>query len=47
MYFCRAVRAVTLRGADLFLVWKDLAILGGFVLIFLYWAVLSFKKRVA
>jgi len=47
MYFCRAVRAVTLRGASLFLVWKDLAILGGFVLIFLYWAVLSFKKRVA
>ena len=47
MYFCRAVRAVTLRGADLFLVWKDMAILSGFVLIFLYWAVLSFKKRVA
>jgi len=47
MYFCRAVRAVTLRGADLSLVWKDLAILGGFVLIFLYWAVLSFRKRVA
>ena len=47
MYFCRAVRAVTLRGAGLLLVWKDLAVLGGFVLIFLYWAVLSFKKRVA
>ena len=47
MYFCRAVRAVTLRGAGLLLVWKDLAILGGFVMIFLYWAVLSFKKRVA
>ena len=47
MYFCRAVRAVTLRGAGLLLVWRDLAILGGFVLIFLYWAVLSFKKRVA
>ena len=47
MYFCRAVRAVTLRGAGLLLVWKDLAILSGFVLIFLYWAVLSFKKRVA
>ena len=47
MYFCRAVRAVTLRGASFLLVWKDLAILGGFVLIFLYWAVLSFKKRVA
>ncbi len=47
MYFSRAVRAVTLRGAGLLLVWKDLAILGGFTLIFLYWAVLSFKKRVA
>ena len=47
MYFCRAVRAVTLRGAGFFLVWKDLAILSGFVVIFLYWAVLSFKKRVA
>ncbi len=47
MYFCRAVRAVTLRGAGLLLVWKDLAILSGFVLIFLYWAVLSFRKRVA
>ena len=47
MYFCRAVRAVTLRGAGFLLVWKDLVILGGFVVIFLYWAVLSFKKRVA
>jgi ABC-2 type transport system permease protein len=47
MYFCRAVRAVTLRGAGLILVWKDLAILSGFVVVFLYWAVLSFKKRVA
>jgi len=47
MYFCRAVRAVTLRGAGLLLIWKDLAILSGFVLIFLYWTVLSFKKRVA
>jgi len=47
MYFCRAVRAVTLREAGLLLVWKDLAVLGGFVLVFLYWAVLSFKKRVA
>lgn len=47
MYFCRAVRAVTLRGAGLLLVWKDLAVLAGFVLVFLYWAVLSFKKRVA
>jgi len=47
MYFSRAVRAVTLRGADLSLVWKDMAILAGFVLVFLYWAVLSFRKRVA
>jgi ABC-2 type transport system permease protein len=47
MYFCRAVRAVTLRDAGLFLVWRDLAILGGFVVILLYWAVLSFRKRVA
>lgn len=47
MYFCRAVRAVTLRGASFLLVWKDLAILSGFVLVFLYWAVLSFRKRVA
>ncbi len=46
MYFCRAVRAVTLRGAGFLLVWKDLAILSGFVLVFLYWAVLSFRKRV-
>jgi ABC-2 type transport system permease protein len=47
MYFCRAVRAVTLRGAGFFLVWRDLAILGGFSLVLLYWAVLSFKKRIA
>ena len=47
MYFCRAVRAVTLRGAGLLLIWRDLAVLSGFVLIFLYWTVLSFKKRVA
>ncbi len=47
MYFSRAVRAVTLRGAGLTLVWRDLAVLGGFTLIFLYWAVLSFRKRVA
>ena len=46
MYFCRAVRAVTLRGADLAQIWKELAILLGFVVIFLYWAVLSFRKRV-
>jgi ABC-2 type transport system permease protein len=46
MYFSRAVRAVTLRGADLFQVGSDLAILAGFVVVFLYWAVLSFRKRV-
>lgn len=47
MYFSRAVRAVTLRGADFLLVWQDVAILAGFVVVFLYWAVLSFHKRVA
>jgi ABC-2 type transport system permease protein len=47
MYFSRSVRAVTLRGAGLPLVWKDGAILAGFVLIFVYWAVVSFRKRVA
>ena len=47
MYFSRAVRAVTLRGADFLLVWEDVALLGGFVVIFLYWAILSFHKRVA
>jgi ABC-2 type transport system permease protein len=47
MYFCRAVRAVTLRGADLALVWRDLAILSGFIVFFVCWAVLSFRKRVA
>jgi ABC-2 type transport system permease protein len=46
MYFSRAVRAVTLRGADFLQVWNDLAILSGFVVVFLYWAVLSFRKRV-
>jgi ABC-2 type transport system permease protein len=47
MYFSRAVRAVTLRGADFLQIWQDVVVLGGFVLVFLYWAVLSFKKRVA
>ncbi len=47
MYFSRAVRAVTLRGADFLLVWKDLAVLSGFVVLFFCWAVLSFRKRVA
>ena len=46
MYFSRAVRAVTLRGADLVQIWQDVTILGGFVVVFLYWAVLSFHKRV-
>jgi ABC-2 type transport system permease protein len=47
MYFSRAVRAVTLRGADLAQVSNDLAVLSGFVVILLSWAVLSFRKRVA
>jgi ABC-2 type transport system permease protein len=47
MYFSRAVRAVTLRGADLAQVSNDLAVLSGFVVILLGWAVLSFRKRVA
>ncbi|OGB94044.1 MAG: hypothetical protein A2Z31_07555 [candidate division NC10 bacterium RBG_16_65_8] len=46
MYFSRAVRAVTLRGADLVQIWQDVAVLGGFVVVLLYWAVLSFHKRV-
>jgi ABC-2 type transport system permease protein len=46
MYFSRTVRAVTLRGADLAQIWPDVAILGGFVVVFLYWAILSFHKRV-
>ncbi len=46
MYFSRAVRAVTLRGADLVHIWQDVAVLSGFVVVFLYWAVLSFHKRV-
>ena len=47
MYFSRAVRAVTLRGGDLLTVWRDMAALGGFVVLLLYWAVLSFHKRTA
>jgi ABC-2 type transport system permease protein len=47
MHFSRAVRAVTLRGADVAQIWQDAAILGGFAVVFLYWAVLSFRKRVA
>ena len=47
MYFSRAVRAVTLRGGGFLIIWKDAAILAGFVLVFLYWAVLAFHKRTA
>ena len=47
MYFSRAVRAVTLRGGDLAMVWKDIVVLAGFVVLFLYWAVQSFHKRIA
>ena len=46
MYFSRAVRAVTLRAADLAQIWQDVTVLSGFVVVFLYWAVLSFHKRV-
>ena len=46
MYFSRAVRAVTLRAADLAQIWQDVTVLAGFVVVFLYWAVLSFHKRV-
>lgn len=45
MYFSRAVRAVTLRGADFPGIWRDVVILAGFVLVFVYWAVLAFRKR--
>jgi len=47
MYFSRAVRAVTLRGADFAQVSTDLAVLSGFVVVLLWWAILSFRKRVA
>lgn len=47
MYFSRAVRAVTLRGADLAQVSNDLVALSGFVLLLLGFAVLSFRKRSA
>jgi ABC-2 type transport system permease protein len=46
MYFSRAVRAVTLRAAGFDQVWQDVTVLSGFVVVFLYWAVLSFHKRV-
>jgi ABC-2 type transport system permease protein len=47
MYFLRAVRAATLRDADFLVVWKDLLILGGFGIVYLYWAVLRLQKQVA
>ncbi len=47
MYFLRAARAVTVRGAGLVMIWKDLVILGGFIIVYLYWAVYSFQKRSA
>jgi ABC-2 type transport system permease protein len=47
MYFLRAVRAVTLRGADFMAVWNDVIVLGGFVIVYLYWAVLGFHKQAA
>jgi drug efflux transport system permease protein len=47
MYFSRAVRAVTLRGADIAQITNDLAALSGFVLVLLCCAVLSFRKRSA
>ena len=47
MYFSRSVRAVTLRGADLAQVSNDLTVLSGFVVVLLFCAVLSFRKRTA
>jgi ABC-2 type transport system permease protein len=47
MYFSRSVRAVTLRGADLPQISTDVAALTGFVLILLFLAVVSFRKRAA
>jgi len=47
MYFARATRAVTLRGADVIAVWKDLIILAGFIVVYLYWAVVSLHKQSA
>jgi ABC-2 type transport system permease protein len=46
-YFARALRAVTLRGADLSVVWRDLTILAAFGIVMLYWSVISFHKRIA
>jgi ABC-2 type transport system permease protein len=47
MYFSRAVRAVTLRGAELPQISNDLIALSGFVVVLLSVAVLSFRKRTA
>jgi ABC-2 type transport system permease protein len=47
MYFSRSVRAVTLRAADFAQVSNDLAVLSVFVVVLLYGAVLSFRKRTA
>jgi len=47
MYFSRAVRAVTLRGADFAQISNDVAALSGFVFVLLCCAVLTFRKRVA
>ena len=47
MYFSRAVRAVTLRGADLAQISTDVAALSGFVFVLLCCAVLTFRKRAA
>jgi ABC-2 type transport system permease protein len=47
MYFSRSVRAVTLRGADLPQISTDVAALTGFVLVLLFFAVVSFRKRAA
>jgi ABC-2 type transport system permease protein len=47
MYFSRSVRAVTLRGADLPQISADVAALTGFVLVLLFFAVVSFRKRAA
>jgi len=45
MYFSRAVRAVTLRGADFLGIWRAGGSRAGAVLVFVYWAVLAFRKR--
>jgi ABC-type multidrug transport system permease subunit len=47
MYFSRSVRAVTLRGADLAQISTDVIALAGFVLVLLFFAVVTFRKRAA